>query len=370
MAGNSTITLEQIVDDAASMGDLAPALAVGGFSNAPALSIANDVIAGMLLGGPNGQPFNWKWNRTNTKAFPTISYQQDYFVPGVSNVGWIESAWASNINSTQQPKQKVDLEVRRDLEVTFWQTGYPGKICWMQNNTLQTGTWGVAPLGPTAGSPSGQVGAVGSNPGGLQNPGPNVIYTNPIGAVQNPTNATTCITDPNGRLWVLTTFGTCGSVQPTWPTTPVYPTYQNPSTVATTVADGTCVWTAVDPNGQGFRLNPIPPQNGIVWLIQAVCQQRVPIFTSMAQTLDPVPDDFATYFKQGFFAQCFRRSPDSKVRGKFSDEWKIWLESLDKATKAGQREMDDFGFYPGESIMGSGSGYGIWLGPANPYLPY
>jgi hypothetical protein len=363
---NSTISLQEIVDDAQSIGDLAPALATGGYVGIPALSIANDVISAMLLGGPTGQPLNWKWNRINVRPFPTISYQQDYFVPDVFNVGWLEYAWASNINQTSVPKQKQDLEVHRDLEVTYQQTGSPGKICWIPNDQCQTGTWGATPLGPTANNPSGDTISIGVNLGGLQNPGPGVIYTNPVGPLNAPINATTCITDPNGNLWLLTTYGTCGTVQPTWPTTPSYPTLDSPNTVSTTVTDGTCVWTAINPKGQGFRLNPIPPQTGVVWMIQVVAQMRQAKFKTLSQTLEPIPDDYATYFKQGFFAQCYRRNPDPKVRARFADEWKLWLDSLDKAIKAGQREPDDVGFYPGSQIMETGWGFN----PIRPDLPF
>jgi hypothetical protein len=370
MAGsNSTITLQEIVDDAASFGDLAPALATGGWSNAPALSIANDVMAAMLLGGPDGQPFNWKWNRMNLPTFPTVSWQQDYLIPDLINLAWLEYAWASDINNQSQPKPKFDMEVHRDLEVTTMQTGYPAKLCWIPPSTAITGTWGQQPLGPTAGNlnPAGAV--VNPSISGMFNPGPGVIYTNPVGQSITPINPTTGITDPNGNLWVLTTYGTCGSVEPTWPSNPTYPTQAAPDAVSTTVTDGTCVWTAVNPNGQAFRLNPIPPQQGTVWLVQAVGQKRVPKFTSLSQTLDPVPDDYSTYFKQGFFAQCFRRSPDSKVRAKFPQEWQMWLSSLDKATRQGQREMDDFGFYPSSSVMDSGWAFNP-VNPAQPYGPY
>src|ERR1700690_3704769 len=122
MAGsNSSIKLNSIVSDAEVMGDLAPALATGGFSDAPALSIATDVMSAMILGGPQGQPMNWKWNRINVPAFPTISYQQDYLT-SIVNLAWIESAWATNINQSSVSKQKVTLEVHRDLQVTYWQT--------------------------------------------------------------------------------------------------------------------------------------------------------------------------------------------------------------------------------------------------------
>ena len=153
---------------------------------------------------------------------------------------------------------------------------------------------------------------------------------------------------------------------------PVYPVYQagNPSvssTVATTVNDGTVVWTAINPKGQGFRLNPIPPNSGVVWLVNPVAQMRVPRFTNMQQTLEPIPDDWEKYFKDGFYAQCYRHSPDPKVRLKFKDEWELFMKSLDNAVKAGQREMNDFGFYPGNpGVMNTG-----WaVNPTRPDWPY
>ena len=364
---NSTIQLQDIADQASVNGDLAPLLAAGGYSTIPPISEGNAVMTAMFLGNGDGNPFNWKWNRLLLRPFYTISLQQDYFVPGVVNLGWLESSYAININQTSNPKQKLYQEVHRDLEVTYDQTGYPGKICWMQNDTMQSGTWGQTEL---------------ASPTGLENPGPGVVYTNPAGAPQNPTNPTTCIADAFGNLWVVTTFGTCGATNPfltntTGPNSgpPVFPVYQsgNPSvssTVATTVTDGSVVWTAINPKGQGFRLNPIPPNSGVVWLVNPVAQMRIPRFSSMQQTLEPIPDDWEDYFKNGFFAQCYRRSADPKVRGKFKDEWELFMKSLDNAVKQGQREMDDFGFYPSNpGVMDTGWSWNTTT-PALPYGPW
>jgi len=147
----------------------------------------------------------------------------------------------------------------------------------------------------------------------------------------------------------------------------VFPTLDNQTIVATTATDGTVVWTAINPKGQGFRINPAPAQTGPMWRILPVGQARVPLFTKMSQYIDPVPDDYYSYFKQGFFAQCFRRSPDAKVRAKFKDEWAIWLKSCDNAVRQGSREQDDWGFYPtAAGVMDTG--YGI--NPVNPAYPF
>ena len=105
--------------------------------------------------------------------------------------------------------------------------------------------------------------------------------------------------------------------------------------VATTVTDGTCVWTAIDPNGQAIRLNPIPPLTGVVWLIQPVGQLRAPKYTNLKQYLNPIPDDWYWAVKAGFFAECFRRNPDSKVRARYPQERQMWMENLEKSVRQG-----------------------------------
>lgn len=363
---NSTIKLQEVVDDALTFGDIAPTLSTGGSSMQPALSIANDCMQAIINGGPAGQPYNWKWNRYNLPVLYVNSLQQDYFIPNLVNIGWLESAWAVNINQTSVPKQTFPVEIDKDLMVTYIQQTYIAKACWLPNKMLNTGTWGAAPLGPTAGNPSGQTAVAGPNLIGQQNPGPNVIYTNPVGTLVTPYNATTAITDPNGNLWCLTTFGTCGTVEPTWPVTPTFPTVRNPNILPTTVVDGTCVWTAINPNGQGIRLSPTPPQSGIVWAIQIVGQMVAPRFYNLSQYLNPMPDAFEVHFKQYFFAECFRRSPDPKVRAKYPQERQLALEALDKAVRQQDREPDDFGFYVTNVIMDTGFG----INPVRPDLPF
>jgi len=54
----------------------------------------------------------------------------------------------------------------------------------------------------------------------------------------------------------------------------------------------------------GIRVWPLPPQTGVVYQINLIGQYR-PFafsngpFTSFAQTIEPIPDDFAKYFRDG-----------------------------------------------------------------------
>lgn len=348
--GNSSTRLQQIVDHARCYPDLNPVLSTGGFSQEPALTIASDVLIAML-----SKPYAPKWNRTRLPFFYTNSWQQDYALPGITNLAWLEYGILIDINSTSEPKNKYTLETDRDLPETSVQYGRPGQVCWLPNDQLLYGTWGGANTGE----------------GSASNPGPGSVYGLLLGAVAQPTNPLLQIQDPNGNYWVLTNAltqsVTLGLTQPTWPTTVKYATPTNPSVVATTVTDGTGIWTAVNPKGQGMRLNPIPSQQGKVWQARVFGQARPIQFTSLSQFIDPVPDDYADVFRRGFIAYSYMHSKDPKVRAKFLDQQKLWQESLQQFVQKGDRERDNAGIYPTEAIMPSpGSTY---LGPANPFYP-
>lgn len=351
--GNSSYTLQNLVDITRGLGDCAPTLPTGGSYEIVATSAINDAMTAMLAGSSHGSPFNWKFNRINIAPFFINSWQQDY-AANYLTLGWIESCGAYNTSSTQSPKPYRVVEVKRDVLLTNAQTGNLAKIETLSNETLTYGVWGQS----TTLSLSG-----------LINPGPGAVYTNPAGAVSMPANPITQVQDAFGNLWMLTTYGTCGSVNPFLTNqnpNSVYPTVSNPAAVAVTVSDGSVVWTAVNPKAQGFRINPMPTQTGPVWQIAPIGQMKPLKFTKLSQFLEPIPDDYFTYIQNGFFAQCYRRSPDPKIRSKFTDEFKIWMASLDAAVRQGSREQDDFGFVPTSNVMETGWAFN----PVNPAMPY
>lgn len=355
--GNSSYTIQNLVDIARAMGDLAPTLPTGGAYETVALSATNDAMTGMLAGSHKGSPFNFKFNRINIPPFFINSYQQDY-ASNILNLGWLESCGAYNTSSTQSPKPFRVVEVRRDVLVTNAQAGNLAKIQWEQNQNLQYGTWGQSMIQSLT---------------GLQNPGPGAVYQNPLGMTSLPANPTTQVTDSFGNFWIVTGYGTCGNTNPfTTNQNPnkLYPTVLNPSQVAQTVSDGTVTWTAVNPVAAGFRINPMPSQTGPVWQIAPIGQAKIPQFTALDQFIEPIPDDYFSYFKTGFFAQCYRFHPDPKQRAKFKDEWDMWMVALDAAVRQGSREEDDFGFVPtAPGVMDTGFGWNM-VTPALPYGPW
>lgn len=349
--GNSSYTLQNLCDIARARGDLAPTLPTGGSYEINALSAINDAMTAMLAGSSKGSPFNFKFNRILLPTFFVNSWQQDYATP-VVNLGWLESCGAYNTSSTQYPKPYRVIEVKRDVLVTNAQTGNSAKIAWMENDTLQFGTWGQTQILSLT---------------GLQNPSAGTVYTNPAGMTSAPANPCTQVQDAFGNLWVLTTYGTCGNSNPfSTNLNPVYPTLAAPTTVATTVADGTVVWTAVNPKGQGFRLNPMPTQTGPVWQVAPIGQARIAQFTQLSQPLDPIPDDYFKYLKDGFMAFLYQFHPDPKMMQKMELALKLWMNALDSAVRQGNREQDDYGFVPSSNVMDTGFAFN----PVNPAMPY
>lgn len=348
---NSTIQLQEVVDYGRTFPDLTPVLKAGGYADQPARNIADRVMAallgGALVDGQQVGPFPWKWNRVQPAPFWTNSWQQDYASRISPNtLGWLQDGVAIDIFNTAQPKPEFGLEVVRDLSTTGAQFGRPQQVCWLYNKDLQYGVWG------------GDISTVVGPP----NPAASSVYTNPLGAASTPANPIMQIIDVNGNYLLLTGYGVEGS------TAPLAAAAATPGTVATPGAGATTQWTVVDPYGPGFRLSPRPPQTGVTWTISLVGQKRPVRFTTLQQTLDPLPDDFAVYFKEGFIVHCYRHSPELRIRGKFQDEFKLWMQGLQEALGKADKEREPYGFYPDTTVMDH-QGSGGPIGPAWPWPP-
>jgi len=353
---SSTVSLQYCIDDAMRFGDLKPVLQAGGSSMEPALTIANIVMAELC-----SRRYNWKWNSFNITPFATNGWQNDYPSGGtaqangawltnpanLTNLGWLESGVIIDINSSCIPKRKFPLEVGKAMLPTSNSYGRPYQANWLNNANMQYGTWGSAATVPN------------SNLTGQLNPGPGVVYGNPVGVTVTPQNPITQIIDPNGNLQILTQYGTCGSIAPSWPAAS--------AAVGTNTADGTVQWTVADPYGQGIRLSPIEASGGVVWLVMLVGQYKPQRFSTLGQFIDPIPDDFSQYFMQGFRAYCYQRSPEEKVRAKFQVEYQLWQKAIMDAMGQADREPETYGAFPSTDIMG---GYDYPNpGPAWPFAP-
>ena len=86
-----------------------------------------------------------------------------------------------------------------------------------------------------------------------------------------------------------------------------------------------------------------------------------------AETLPPIPNDLSYLVKQGFLAYCYKQVDNAKFQVEFAQ----WLEDIQSAMEASDREYQEFGFAPTSSISGPGGGaaegynYAGWPGWTN-----
>lgn len=325
---SSTLTAQLLVDYSRTFPWTVPVLGRAGYTTQPAVSFLDEVVKKILA-----KTNPWKWN---AKVFPSINtqpYQQDYPTSiSQNNLGWLQSAVIVDINNTSNPLPRLPINAVDRLLPTMV-CGQPQKVCWITNSTAITGIWG-------RGEPS--------------DPGPNAQYTNPIvlqgGGPGN--NPLTTITDPNGNILVVTSYGP-GNTQGVTGNTP--PSLPPNSAAGTQFVDGQITWSVVDPNGVALRVDALATNQSLVWQLKVLYQQKPPNITTLNQVITPIPDDLNYLVKEGFLCYCTKQTD----RAKFPAEYAQFLEDIQIAMGSSDREYQEFGFFPSSPIQGGGNAGGV-----------
>lgn len=302
----------------------------GGFGTRLAIKIANDTMAEIIA-----ERFNWKWNRVIGQFFYTNSYQQDYPMLGISDIGWLEDCDKVDINNTAMPKPTniPGITVVKQLSRTSLATCPVSRICWMYNQDLSLGTW----------------------------PGPGITYHPLVTAVvqQNPLMS---MKDSNGNILIVTTFGTTGSSAPAAATN---------APEGTTVNDGSVVWTVVAPMSQGFRVDYLPGATGPVYQIIPYYQRLLQKLLTLDSVINPIPGDFDYAFQVGVEIKCKQASNNPALRAEAMKEYPLWLQSLVAIKKQANREPDAYSALPADSPVETTWGQrGGLRNPQDPSQPY
>jgi hypothetical protein len=334
----STLTAQKLIDYARTFPWTKPAVGLAGYSDQPAVSFLDEIVKRIM-----NKSNPWKWNANKfpgigpgATGIETQPYQQDYPTSISQNtMGWLQSAVICDINNAVQPSPILPINTVDRLLPTMI-AGRPQKVCWITNSMAATAIWGRGRQG---------------------DPGPGAVYTDPL--VLNgggpSSNNNTAITDANGNILVVTTYGVCGSVAP----------LAAPSAAGgTAVVDGGVIWTVQDPNGVALRLDALATFQSIVWEVRVLYQQKPPTISTLTQNIAPIPDDLNYLVKQGFLAYCFKQADSAK----FPQEFAQWLESIQEAMGSSDREYQEFGFYPAQPIQGGYGepGVGTWGYPGWP----
>jgi hypothetical protein len=322
--GNSTLTIETILDEQAARGIYDPRNAPSGFNLDLILGLANDTMADLIA-----ERFNWKFNRAFAAPFLTNTFQQDYpqLAQSAGPIGWGDDCDKIDINNTMIPKPvnvpstpKWKRQLSRVSAQFGGVLGGPTAICWMYNSDLSYGTW---PGANVTFHPLITIGAVAPNP------------------IMN-------FIDANGNYLILTGFGTTGLTAPAAAVN---------AAEGVTVNDGGCVWTVVSGTSQGFRIWPMPNQAGPVYQMIPSYQMEPPKITSIKTTINPIPDSYARHFRRAFAYQCKGASSNPADRKEFLQEYPIWLAGLKDAAKQADKEPNAYGLLAATSPVDN-----IWPG--------
>lgn len=325
--GNSTISIQDVIDTIASRGNVNPVANPSGYNVSTAVSIANDVIGDLIH-----RDFNFKWNSILAKPFLTTPWQQDYPQIGITNIGWLEGGWWLQINSTSRPIPSDTIEEVRELPYASMRSGVvPAQMAWAYNRELSYGAWPSAAF----------------------------QYVDPRGTNVAPANGPTAILDTNGNILTLTTFGITGAQAPALPAG---------SPEGATVSDGGCVWTVCSPDSQGFRLDSMPAAGSPVLEIHVKYQKTAPKYVNLTDLIDPVPDDFAPNFRRGYSAYANDYSPDPKAQSAFPALHQAWLQSMADAMNSSDRESSSYSLLPATYVTSRGAG--AIRDPRDPRTPY
>jgi len=334
---SSTLNAQQLIDYARTFPWTRPVVGLAGYSDQPAVSFLDEIVKKILA-----KTNPWKWNAARFPAIQTQPYQQDYPTSISQNaLGWLQSAVIADINNTSNPIPILPINTVNTL-LPAMITGRPQKVTWVVNSVALTAVWGRG------------------RPG---DPGPGSIYTDPL--VLNgggpSTNPLTAITDANGNILVVTTYGTTGLTAPF---------AASGAAGGTIVNDGSVRWTVQDPNGIALRVDALATFQSVVWELRVLYQQKPPNITTLKQTISPIPDDLNYLVKQGFLAFCTKQAESAAQRAKFPAEYAQWLEDIQSAMESSDREYNEMGFYPAQPIQGGASegggagtfGYPGWPG--------
>ena len=366
VTSTSSYTLQNLLDDLTAKGDLKASWDETGYVVRPIVNIANEVMTS-LCGGEG--MFPWPCNTIMLPLFVWNSWQQDYALvglpgqmpanggPSLTNLSWLMDGVAININQPSMPKPcawvRADRKLTRSTASYITNSIFLSPLCEASrepNNQLYYGVWGAAQAGNSTWG---------------NNPQPNQIITNPIqsGAAM-PSNPITQIQDANGNYLVLTQYGTTGG------TAPAAPANSNPGTQ---VPDGSCVWTVVDPYGQGIRIRQVPSQTGVVWQINLWGQAKAPQFSAAtslsSQTFFPFTDDFYQRILKGASVEAMLWNPNPKVKAGYQVAKREWEESLMAIRRQNDRERENFQIKPARSIVGAG-GTGPSPSSLGPFWPW
>ena len=336
----STVTLQQVVNFASTNAELQSLSGVGGYSNEPALSIANEVMTELLA-----SPHNWKFNRADMNLLVLCPNKQDYQFAGATIFSLGSTAHGAAValksgNGITFSGSTVTVNTIEDhgfavgdvvymygnadsvYNSVFTETPLTGSSAW-------SNSWTVATV-PTSKSltfaaNAAQVSAA-ITPSGAS--GITDFEWLASGTLVD-MNSTAC---PRDVKQIEAVFELSNSSR----------TNVRPLKVAVMHDDGSGTLT--------LRFHFVP---GYPYGFQGVYQKKAVIKTALADTWSTFPDTFRFVYQQMFVALALRNCNSAK----YPMEYEKAMQKIVKALVKADSEADDIRIYPEESLINTDFGY-------------
>lgn len=94
-----------------------------------------------------------------------------------------------------------------------------------------------------------------------------------------------------------------------------------------------------------FRISPVP--GSTIWTVYPVYQRKPPLKTALTDFWNPIPDELAYVYRQGFLALAKKHAHDPEWKA----EYQIFQSLIQKALGLADVEQQNEGFYPFRPIM-------------------
>lgn len=337
-----TITLQNVANFCSTHADLLPLSGIGGFTNEPFLSIANDAISDLL-----GDPNDWKFNREEMPILVTCPTKQDYIFGGACAFSLSSTAqgWAIGLASNSAITVAAGVVTVNTLENHRF---IVGDTIYLNNVQMTTGTASAynsvfTDNGSTSTWTQGYV----ITTVGLAS------FTFAAAAGQNNSDV--------GGAPGITNFGWCSSASMVQMVNNSSPQYTNgltayrelPVTSYCGNPDKVAVLEDLEDGTLKIRFNRVPSTT--CWGAKLVYQAAAPVKQSLADNWAPFPDQISAMYRQAVVYRMYRwlNSPRADI------EYQKLQQEMRRFQAGDSAEETDVSLQP-ESLMDSGSGYWSW----------
>lgn len=336
------ITLQNVANFCSTHADLLPLSGIGGFTNEPFLSIANDAISDLLV-----DPNDWKFNRQEMAMLVTCPQKQDYQFAGAVafSLGSTAQGWAIDLSTNSAITVAGGVVTVNTIEPHRFAIG---DTVFLNGVTMSTGAASSynSVFTDTGSATSWTQGYVITGIGSKS-------FTFAAASGQNNSDV--------GGAPGITNFGwmTSGSmVQMINTSSPQYSqelTAYREIPVTSFVSNPERVSIMSDDSKGTLKIRFFRCPGTTTWGAKLIYQGAAPVKQSLGDNWSPFPDSFSSLYRQAVIYRMYRwlNSPRAEV------EFQKLQQEIVKAQGGDSAEATDVSLKPEEPIMASQD---LWWG--------